>query len=935
MVAITQRIPDFFGGINEAPDQYKGQGQVRDACNCIPDLTRGLYKRPGAKRIGTAALAGATTSTHWFHYYRDETEGSYIGQIQTDGSVNMWSCETGNAITVTYESGQETDLKAYMAHGSPAAGDLQFTTINDSTFVCNRKKTVEMHPTSAHKTAENPHTYVAFVEVKQVVNGRQYALNIHDPASSATTQISSATFVGAYPFGEGYDTFTGNKGHCPFIGTKIYTISSGTANTDYNFNGTVTNGGNTVYGRKNLIFRLTVTGQQGPVPNSNDDSPEAGDYTCKYKCELDLLHGGEGWQAGDTFTVTLEGKNIPITVDDAETSTIKASLKAVRPLPTPFDQQTSISVDTILGGIQAELPSGISSEVIGNGLYLYSNTQDFNVTTPNTDLLTVVTESTNDITNLPFQSKNGYILKVANSAANEDDYYLRFEGDNNADGPGSWSECAKPGIKSKLKETTMPIVIQRTANGSFNVKQFTYADREVGDDNTNPEPSFVDAKINKVLFFRNRLVFLSGDNVVLSRPGDLGNFFVKTALTVASDDPIDISCSSTYPSELFDGLEQNTGLIVFAKNQQFLLATDSDILQPESAKLGSIATYNYNASVPPISLGTIAGFVDNAGAFSRFFAMTNVAREGEPQVSELSKVISRKLQNDLDLLANSRENQFVFFGKRNSKEVFGYKYFGTVEKQLQSAWFRWEHTRPISYHCVTDDTYYFIDDQNFLQQIDLIRDDELTFTKDNQSYIVHLDNYASAVGGTYDSATNQTTFTLSWLGSITDKKPNLTAVKGGTDGTIINGINVPNTGTAVTVPGKWNGTTLYFGYDYTMQIDLPTFFLQKKQGEKTINEQRGSLTIHRANLNFSRVGVYETKLTRTGKPVYQQQFSSTNYDNYQAGDVRVDDTYQAYVPIYEKNTNFVLSILSTSPLPATLTSMSWEGDYNPSYYKRV
>ena len=52
MTAITQRIPDFFGGINEAPDQYKGQGQVRDAVNCIPDLTRGLYKRPGAKRVG-------------------------------------------------------------------------------------------------------------------------------------------------------------------------------------------------------------------------------------------------------------------------------------------------------------------------------------------------------------------------------------------------------------------------------------------------------------------------------------------------------------------------------------------------------------------------------------------------------------------------------------------------------------------------------------------------------------------------------------------------------------------------------------------------------------------------------------------------------------------------------------------------------------------
>ena len=927
MSAITQRIPDFFGGINEAPDQYKGQGQVRDAVNCIPDLTRGLYKRPGAKRIGTAALAGATTSTHWFHYYRDETEGSYIGQIQTDGSVNMWSCETGNAITVTYESGQETDLKAYLAHGSPSSGDLQFTTINDSTFVCNRKKAVRMHPTSAHRTARNPHAYVAFVEVKQVVNGRQYALNIHNPDLTSTRQISSATFVSANPTGQGYTSFGGDRGHCPHVGTKIFTISSSST--------TVTNGGSSVTGRNNLIFRLTVTGQQGPRPGHGDDSPEAEDYTCKYKCELDLLHGGEGWLAGDTFTVSLEGKSYPIVIDQAETSTIKASRAAVRPSPTPFDQQTSVSVDTILGGIQAELPSNISSEVIGNGLYLYSDNANFTVTTPNTDLLTVVTESTNDVTNLPFQAKNGYILKVANSAANEDDYYLRFEGDNDSDGPGSWSECAKPGITKKLKETTMPIVIQRTANGSFNVKQFTYLDREVGDENTNPDPSFVDAKINKVLFFRNRLAFLSGDNVVLSRPGDLGNFFVKTAVTVAADDPIDISCSSTYPSELFDGLEQNTGLIVFAKNQQFLLATDSDILQPESAKLGSISTYNYNANMPPISMGTIAGFVDNAGAFSRFFAMANVAREGEPQVIELSKVVSRKLSNDLDMMANSRENNFVFLGKRDSKEVFGYKYFGTVERQLQSAWFRWEHTRPIKYHCVTDDTYFLVDDQFFLQKIDLIRDDALTFAENDSTYLVHLDNYSPVTGGAYDSATNTTVFSIGWLSSITDKKPNLTAVKGGADGTIVKGIDVPNTGTTVTVPGKWNGVELNFGYDYTMQVDLPKFFVQTKAGNVTVNEQRGSLTIHRINLIFSRVGVYETTLTRLGKPKFSQEFSSTTFDSYQVGAVSIEDTYAAYVPVYEKSDNFTLSIKSTSPLPATLTSLTWEGDYNPSYYKRV
>ena len=913
MSAITQRIPDFFGGINEAPDQYKGQGQVRDAVNCVPDLIRGLYKRPGAKRIGTAPLAGATSSSHWFHYYRDETEGSYIGQVQADGSVNMWSADTGNAITVTYESGQETNLKNYLNSGTISGETLQFTTINDSTFVCNRNVTAAM---TTATTDARPHTYSAFVELKQVQNGRQYGLNIHNPSSSSLTTLSQVTAISTSPTGEGYSTFSGRKGHCPLIGTEVFTTNSGSNKT-------------------NLIFRLTVNGQQGPKPIAAEVD-ESEDYTCKYTANLDLLHGGTGWAVGDTVSASLSGETYTIDVDKVETVQVRASIKAVRPDPTPFDQQTNVTADTVLGGITSELSgTGISFEVIGNGIYLYSNSTDFTVEAQNTDLLTVITNQVNDVTGLPFQCKHGYIVKVSNSSSIDDDYYLRFEGNGGGSGPGSWVECAEPAILKSIDSLTVPIIIQRQGNGSFQVKRFTYDSRDVGDDNTNPTPSFIGKTINKVVFFRNRIGFLSDENVILSRPGDLGNFFANTALTVSGTDPIDISCSSTYPAILFDALEVNSGLIVFAQNQQFLLATDSDILQPDSAKLSSLSTYSYNHRMPPISLGTFAGFVDNAGAFSRFFAMANVAREGEPQVVELSKVISRKLNNDLDLIANSRENSFVFLGKRNSDEVFGYKYFGTVDRQVQSAWFRWKHTRPITYHCVTDDTYFFVDDQNFLQKIDLIRDDALAFAENDSTYLVHLDNYSPATGGAYDSGTNKTTFTLSWLSGITDKKPNLTAVKGGTDGTIIKGIDVPNTGTAVTVSGKWDGVELNFGYDYTMQVDLPRFFVQTKTGNVTVNEQRGSLTIHRINLIFSRVGVYETTLTRLGKPKFSQEFSSTTFDSYQVGDVRIEDTYAAYVPVYDKSDNFTLSVKSTSPLPATLTSLTWEGDYNPSYYKSV
>ena len=49
MAGITQTIPSYGGGgISEQADQMKLPGQLKDCINAIPDITYGLYKRPGA-----------------------------------------------------------------------------------------------------------------------------------------------------------------------------------------------------------------------------------------------------------------------------------------------------------------------------------------------------------------------------------------------------------------------------------------------------------------------------------------------------------------------------------------------------------------------------------------------------------------------------------------------------------------------------------------------------------------------------------------------------------------------------------------------------------------------------------------------------------------------------------------------------------------------
>ena len=102
MSSVTQTIPQFSLGMSEQPDNLKFPGQVTDIVNAIPDVTKGLFKRPGAKRIGTSPLASVASGGSYFHYFRDESEGSYIGQVAPNGTYQVWSCTTGAAMTVRY-----------------------------------------------------------------------------------------------------------------------------------------------------------------------------------------------------------------------------------------------------------------------------------------------------------------------------------------------------------------------------------------------------------------------------------------------------------------------------------------------------------------------------------------------------------------------------------------------------------------------------------------------------------------------------------------------------------------------------------------------------------------------------------------------------------------------------------------------------------------
>ena len=976
MASVTQTIPTLTGGLSQQPDELKIPGQVSVANNVIPDVTHGLLKRPGGKLVaslsnnGTAAL-NSQTNGKWFSYYRDETE-SYIGQISRSGDINMWSCSDGAAMTVNYDSGTATALATYLTHTNDE--DIQTLTLNDFTFITNRTKTVSMST-----TVEPVRPPEVFIDLKATAYARQYAVNLFD--NTTTTAVSTVTRInvelvkssnnycdsnGAMvartsrpsnstrcddSAGDGRDAFA------PNVGTKVFNVTDGASLTDDANSGSYTytidvkdSSDNSVNRGVNLYFRIRTVGQSVPFTTGSGNSSTT-TYQARYTTTFDLLYGGTGWQQGDYFYVWMKDGYYKVTVEAISTANIQANLGLIRPNPTPFDTETAITAESIIGDIRTAIIAtgnftSANVQQIGTGLYVTRPSGTFNVTAPSSDLLRVMSGEVSNVDDLPSQCKHGYVVKVANSEADADDYYVKFFGHNDRDGDGVWEECAKPGRNIEFDKGTMPIQLVRQANGTFTVSQSTWENAEVGDDLTNPNPSFVGKTVKQLIFFRNRLVFLSDENVIMSRPGEFFNFWSKTATTFTPQDVIDLSCSSEYPAIVYDGIQINAGLLLFTKNQQFMLTTDSDILSPETAKINAVSSYNFNEKTHPVSLGTTVAFIDNANQFTRFFEMSNIVRQGEPDVVDQSKVISRLLDKNINIVSVSRENSVVFFSQKDSDKIYCFRYFTSGDKRLLQSWTTWTITGNIQYHCMLDDALYVVTRNNNKDQMvkySLKLDDNGHFvtdtkgtasTDDDSIYRVHLDHSSSvtAASNTYNTTTVKTTI----------PKPNgyestkqLVAYDTDAGNDLGRYALVTVSGSNLEIPGNWSNNSFVIGYLYEMDVQIPTLYVTQQVGDKFRSDAKSSLIVHRIKFSFGPLGVYSTTIEREGKPDFTETKELGLAGVVGANRLPIVPEVIETVPCYERNINLKVNVKSEHPAPATLYSLAWEGDFTNRFYRRV
>lgn len=128
-----------------------------------------------------------------------------------------------------------------------------------------------------------------------------------------------------------------------------------------------------------------------------------------------------------------------------------------------------------------------------------------------------------------------------------------------------------------------------------------------GDLESNPLPEFFGRTISYMRMFQDRLMIIAGSTVFLSRTGDYFNFFRKSVLTVANDDPIEVFAQGTEDDVITGGVQYDKNVILCGQRYQYLVP-GSQAMTPNNPFVGVVATYEGANLVQPQVAGSLMFF---------------------------------------------------------------------------------------------------------------------------------------------------------------------------------------------------------------------------------------------------------------------------------------------------------------------------------------
>lgn len=537
----------------------------------------------------------------------------------------------------------------------------------------------------------------------------------------------------------------------------------------------------------------------------------------------------------------------------------------------------------------------------------------------------------------PQPPPNGVLYKVVGYDENNfGGYYVRRDG-------GVWVETYGPSANTALDELTMPHALVRNADGTFTFTTFAWAVRQFGDDATNPGPTFIGRKVNDVFYWKNRLGFLTDENVVFSGAGDYSNFWRNTLTTLLDSDVVDVAVSTTKVSLLEFAVPFNNGLMLFADQTQFSLNV-TDMLTPTSVSIDEATGFEMDRGVRPIGIGSDVYFVTRSGPYSRVREYFVSGETVTNDAGDITAHVPRYLPKNVFRLAGNG-NEDVLFAVSSEPDfdnrVYVYKFYWSGDEKLQSSWGYWQldlHDTILSIDAIENNLYALIKraDGSYLERCNL--DDGATTAA--LDFDVLLDRrYAVQPGDmVYSAGLDETTITIPWntFRCIRSNVQVVLTAGSGNKGRLAQGPYtfpiVPGYNEVI-VPGDLTGTAPVVGLKYDASYTFSEQFMPDPKGSAitTGRLQLRTMTLYYQDAGFFQVQVYPYGEAFAGSLESVVPASLDAFTGRTLGDSSLvlgeanfhTGAYTAYID--GNSRDVVIKLINPSHLQAKFSSCEWEG----------
>lgn len=623
-------------------------------------------------------------------------------------------------------------------------------------------------------------------------------------------------------------------------------------------------------------------------------------------------------QYGRTYSIIINGSTIAsFTTPDGSVSS----------------HSTQIDTNYIANQLASEARTNGWTVSQGEGwLYIYHATTKVNTIDTkdgfNNNAMFGFTTSAQKFTNLPSTAPNGYTIEIVGEGGSyADNYYVKYNSTDKV-----WKETARPGVLNSMDASTMPHILIRQADGTFLFKRADWDKRVTGDDDSNPEPSFVDNTINDIFFFRNRLGFIAGENVILSKSGDFFKFWMSSAIDVLDTDTIDLAVSHNVVSILYHAVPFAEELLLFSAQTQFVLRAEG-VLSPKNSRIDQVTEFECNIWTRPVGAGRRLYFPAERALYSsikEFYAVQDVTNVKNAQ--DVTSHVPSYIPNGVyRMMSSTTENILLVLTEGQEDTVYAYKYLFTEEQRVQTSWSHWTlgAGSVVLGGGFIGATLYLM-----VQRGAGVSLEKMLFTyntKDypEEPYRVFMDRkVVTDVIPTVNYNSVYDTTSLDIQGLYGEVLPNETYGIVGVDGVfrqfttdqIVNGV--------VTLDGRWDGQKVVVGELFNFKIQLSEQMLKTTDERGTRSDTEGRLQLRSMWLNYVDSGYFQVIVEHVDKETYTYDMTARilGSGHNLLGSMPVE-TGQFKFPIQELASNTKIYVESNYPSPVALIGAGWEGNY--------